>query len=74
MVENVLLNPQETKYRSVKLANAAVSSRLACVRGGLQLASAVGFEQAGEELRLKRYDPAKMSIARDVLDQALAAH
>ena len=44
-----------------KLTAPAVASKLAPVRGGLKLAHCVGFEEAGDELRLKRCDAAKSS-------------
>ena len=44
------------------------------VDGGLTLAHCVGFETAGDELRLKRCDAAKLSMAKDFLDQELAPY
>ncbi|KOO33188.1 zinc finger ran-binding domain-containing protein 1 [Chrysochromulina tobinii] len=55
---NVIKNPDEPKYRIVKLANQKLQTKLFCLSGGIELMQSLGFEKhANEELELPRFKP-----------------
>lgn len=45
VIENILLNPTEEKYRTLKTSNAAVKTKLLGISGGNELLHALGFRQ-----------------------------
>ena len=55
---NIIKNPDEPKYRIVKLANPRLQTKLFCLSGGIALMQSLGFEKhANEELELPRVKP-----------------
>eukprot|EP00900_Chrysochromulina_parva_P020115 jgi/Chrpa1/28104/Chrysochromulina_OHIO_Genome00004217-RA len=55
---NVIKNPDERKYRIVKLDNQRLQTKLFCLSGGIALMQSLGFEKhANEELELPRIKP-----------------
>jgi hypothetical protein len=55
---NVIKNPDEPKYRIVKLDHQKLQTKLFCLSGGIALMQSLGFEKnANEELELPRFKP-----------------
>ena len=55
---NVIKNPDEPKFRIVKLDHQKLQTKLFCLSGGIALMQSLGFEKnANEELELPRFKP-----------------
>ncbi|CAM8935697.1 unnamed protein product [Rhodiola kirilowii] len=74
-VRNVLKNPNEEKFKRIRVANPNFRSRVGHIRGGIEFLQLCGFEwtEDGDYLHLPRnkVDPALLSSAGSVLDSAL---
>lgn len=72
IVQNIVQNPDEMKYRMINTEGKAYKSRVAPLVGPLILLKAVGFVKNEEEqkLVLDRYDP---ELLRDALDRIVTA-
>jgi hypothetical protein len=78
---NALKNPEDPKYRRIRLGNAGFQRRLGARVGGIELLVAIGWRRgqaspragAAEEayLLLKRYDAASLWIGQHVLRDAI---
>ncbi|XP_013415884.1 peptide-N(4)-(N-acetyl-beta-glucosaminyl)asparagine amidase-like [Lingula anatina] len=51
---NVLNDPENPKYRSIRVSNPKVEQKLLLVSGGMECLFAMGFQEDGEYLRLPR--------------------
>lgn len=58
LTNNVIKNPTEDKFKTVNLANAAISTRVGKINGGKIVLKGFGFEEdlENEKMVLKNYD------------------
>jgi len=70
-INNVLKNPDEPKYRKVKLSNAAFQSRVAAVPGTLDYLAHAGFVPSGECLEAAAPDHIRLQAAATELQVQL---
>ncbi len=54
VANNVLQNPENPKYRTLRIANAIVSTKLLPVSGGMECLFEMGFEEVRERCKLRR--------------------
>ncbi|VDL68222.1 unnamed protein product, partial [Nippostrongylus brasiliensis] len=47
-LQNIIENPDEPKYRRIRISNKVFQERVACVKGAREFLSAVGFEEKME--------------------------
>ncbi len=52
LIGNVLKDPQNVKYRSIRLSNPKIESKLLAANGAMEILFAVGFEEATDSLVL----------------------
>jgi len=78
LLHNLTSSGGEEKFRCIRMANAAISSKVLGVPGGLQLLVAAGFAAAGdqgdtdaEKLLKHSYDAESRERARYVLDKLM---
>jgi PUB domain len=75
---NALSNPNESKFRSVNLANPKIKERLSTIRGGLFAMTCAGWvkDDTTQTLVLNdtSYDVSKLKLVVDSLDKAIADH
>lgn len=50
LLDNVIREPQNLKYRKIRLENKTIKEKLLCVPGALELLHAIGFEEVGQLL------------------------
>lgn len=69
----ILQNPNEQKFRSIKLDNAAFQARVASLPSSLSFLQGVGFEQQGNVLILGEinFNHEKLNAAGECLNNAL---
>lgn len=70
---NIAANPQEPKFRSIKLSNAAFQQRVAAVPGSLDFLQLCGFKMSSEALTMEEADvqPAVLQAAGAEINNAL---
>ena len=74
LLDNLTSSNGEEKFRSIRVGNAAISSKVLVVPGGLQLLLAAGFveqEENGEGFLKHAYDSSGEALARHVLSRLL---
>jgi len=76
LLQNVIQNPMEEKYRKVKKTNAAFQKRLGRLTGAEQAIYAIGFRTVGEEYVLVPSPEAWPSLlqASSTIEQAVRDH
>lgn len=72
LLDNVIREPQNTKYRAIRLENKVIKEKLLCLNGIRELLASIGFEEIEGELRLpSNLIIAKLKKFRDVLKERL---
>ncbi|KAJ6644016.1 Peptide-N(4)-(N-acetyl-beta-glucosaminyl)asparagine amidase [Pseudolycoriella hygida] len=72
LLDNVIREPQNNKYRVVRLENKVIKEKLLCLNGIRQLLTNIGFEEVEGELRLPgNLMIAKLKKCRDVINKRL---
>ncbi|XP_011196371.2 peptide-N(4)-(N-acetyl-beta-glucosaminyl)asparagine amidase isoform X2 [Zeugodacus cucurbitae] len=70
LIENVLKEPTNSKYRTIRLENKTIKEKLLSVAGIAQLLDAIGFERNATEYTLSQNVPLKrIQQYRDVLQE-----
>ncbi|KAK3097658.1 hypothetical protein FSP39_011805 [Pinctada imbricata] len=70
--DNILKNPNEPKYRRIRLGNQTVESKLLPVSGALECLFEMGFQEDGEYLTLHQGSPlSSLQYIRNKLDAEL---
>ncbi|KAL8581107.1 hypothetical protein ACOMHN_033555 [Nucella lapillus] len=67
LANNVLQNPQEAKYRRIRIANPLLETKLLPVVGGLECLFDMGFQEDGEYLTLPV--DSSLTVLRQVRDE-----
>ncbi|KAI4356381.1 hypothetical protein L6164_000408 [Bauhinia variegata] len=72
-VGNVVKNPNEEKYRKIRLSNPLFQERVGSLHGGMEFLELCGFERIGEFLHLpdEKIDMAVLKSARSALNNAM---
>ncbi|MED6155560.1 hypothetical protein PIB30_006432 [Stylosanthes scabra] len=72
-VRNVAKNPNEEKYRKIRLTNPLFQERVASLDGGVEFLEQCGFERTGDFLYLphEKTDITLLNSAGDVLNSAM---
>lgn len=73
MVNNVLRAPDEAKFRSIKLTNATVRSKVASADGAIELLGSLGFNESepGMLVLPSEFDLVRLALARQEIADAL---
>ncbi|TMW60796.1 hypothetical protein Poli38472_000838 [Pythium oligandrum] len=71
IISNIVQNPSEDKYRSIRKTNRLFATQVACYPECLDFLQAVGFEDQPEHFILARNDPALLWIGRSSLEKLL---
>lgn len=73
MLNNLVANPDEDKFKTINLANEAFKKRVASLRGGVAMLKACGFEkdEAAQKLTLKDLDASVLKVAVEKIEKAL---
>ncbi|XP_071167809.1 peptide-N(4)-(N-acetyl-beta-glucosaminyl)asparagine amidase-like [Mytilus edulis] len=70
--DNILSNPNEEKYRKIRLGNPTVETKLLPIVGALECIFEMGFQEDGEYLTLPRTSPiSQVKTIRDSLIQEI---
>ena len=76
MLENIIGNPEEEKFQTINLENAAFKKRVGALSGGISLLRAVGFSKDFVQDKLvldkAKLDLEKLKTAVQSIDKALA--
>ena len=72
-ISNVGMNPNEMKFRNIRLTNAAVQQRVVAFTGAVELLEVCGFAKnpAGENLCMAEVDRMVLEAAAENLNSAL---
>ena len=62
IIDNVVANPDDPKYRKMKLSNAAIKRKIVETAGGLELMRALGFKRDADD---KGYELLVLTWAND---------
>lgn len=49
LLDNVIREPQNNKYRAIRLENKTIKEKLLCLNGIRELLSSIGFEEVGNK-------------------------
>ncbi|GLD91866.1 hypothetical protein PINS_up000399 [Pythium insidiosum] len=71
IISNVVENPQETKYQSIRKSTNAFSTRIAIFPECLDILKSVGFDEHDEFFQLSRRDPGLLWVGRSAIEGAL---
>lgn len=55
LLDNVIREPHNLKYRKIRLENASIKEKVLCLPGARELLHHIGFEEVGE-LRSRNYN------------------
>ncbi|KAJ0401213.1 hypothetical protein ATCC90586_010166 [Pythium insidiosum] len=71
IISNVIDNPNQAKYRSIRKTTNAFSTRIAIFSECLEILESVGFEQQDEFFQLRREDPGLLWAGRSAIEGVL---
>ncbi len=72
LLDNVLQNPQETKYRTIRKENQTIKNKLLSLHFGYQVLYELGFKESRDQITLPNTtDISKLKQHRDVINQCL---
>lgn len=78
LLNNIILHPDDTKYRTIKLENKVLRSRLGGNASCLAILKVVGFVRVGTEMIIgkerKVFNVAPLVVARDCIDKWVQSH
>lgn len=71
LLDNVIQNPYDNKYRTVRKENQTIKQKLLSVHFMYQLMFEIGFKETRDQLTLPDTDLSKLKTHRDVINQCL---
>mmetsp|Transcript_17606 Transcript_17606/g.38213 ORF Transcript_17606/g.38213 Transcript_17606/m.38213 type:complete len:160 (-) Transcript_17606:77-556(-) len=69
IVDNAFRHPEEPRYRRINVSNGAFQRALGRWRNSIRLLRTAGFQERELVLELTSYDPARLYIAKSVLEE-----
>lgn len=55
LLENVIREPQNNKFRAIRLENKVIKEKLLCLHGIRELLVGIGFEEVCSDMKVSRY-------------------